>query len=97
MLSAAVEVPEADQRSGVAASFPPPGLAAKELRIRASTAKPEHASVAVQYRGNWFYIDDTDQATKQFFRLLGTLWSVTIAESGAKGSAAPVLTVPVSR
>ncbi len=97
LLSAAVAVPEADRRSGVAASFPPPGQAAKELRIHASTAKPKHASVAVQYRGTWFYIDDTDQATKRFFRLLATLWSVTIAESGAKGSAAPVLTVPVSR
>jgi len=29
--------------------------------------------------------------------LVGALWSVTIAENTAKGSAAPVLTVPVSR
>jgi hypothetical protein len=45
----------------------------------------------------WFYIDEKDQATKRFFRLLGSLLSVAIAESTANASAAPVLTVPVSR
>ncbi|MEA3292375.1 MAG: hypothetical protein U9Q71_08780 [Pseudomonadota bacterium] len=51
----------------------------------------------MQYRDGWFSIDDRDQATKQFFKLMVTLWSVTIAESTPKGAAAPVLTVPVSR
>jgi hypothetical protein len=51
----------------------------------------------VKHRNRWFYIDEKDHATKRFFILLGTLWSVTIAESTAKASAAPVLTVPVSR
>jgi hypothetical protein len=51
----------------------------------------------VKYRDGWFYIDETDYATKRFFRLMGTFWSVAIAESAAQGSAAPVLTVPVSR
>jgi hypothetical protein len=97
ILSAAIEVPEEDQRNGVIASFPPVGLVGRELRIGHASSRPEHASVAVKHRHVWFYIDEKDQATKQFFRLLGTLWSVTIAESAGKASAAPVLTIPASR
>ena len=54
------------------------------------------AAVAVPYRDGWYFIDETDQATKRFFRLLSALWSVSIAE-GTTHAAAPVLTVPVSR
>jgi hypothetical protein len=97
ILSAAIEVPEEDQRNGVTAIYPPPGVAGRELRIRQAEYRPEYASVAVKHRNRWFYIDEKDHATKRFFILLGTLWSVTIAESTAKASAAPVLTVPVSR
>lgn len=97
VLSAAIEVPEEDQRNGVTASYPAPGLTGKDLRIRHSKGKPEHAAVAVKHRDGWFYIDETDHVTKRYFRLMGTLWSVAIAESAAKGSATPVLTVPVSR
>lgn len=97
ILSAAIDVPEEDLRKGVAATYPEPGLAGRGLRIHHSRTKPEHTTVAVQYRDGWFYIDETDQATKRFFRLMGVLWSVTIAESTPKGHAAPVLTIPVSR
>jgi len=97
ILSGAVEVPEQDHASGVAVSYPPPGLVGNQLRVRYSRIKPGHASVAVKYRDGWFYIDEKDQATKQFFRLLTTLLSINIAESTSRASAAPVLTVPVSR
>jgi hypothetical protein len=97
ILSAAIEVPEEDQRNGIPASYPAPGRAGKDLRVRRSKSRPEHAAVAVKYRDGWFYIDETDHATKRFFRLMATLWSVAIAESAARGSATPVLTVPVSR
>lgn len=97
ILSAAVELPEQDQDNGSTVNYPPPGMLGKELRIRYSKAKPDRAAVAARHRDGWFYIDDSDQATKGFFRLLGALWSVTMAESAAKGAAAPVLTVPVSR
>jgi len=74
-----------------------PGLTGKGLRIRRSKSRPEHATVAVPYRDGWFYIDETDQETKQYFRLMATLWGVAIAESAPMGHASPVLTVPVSR
>jgi hypothetical protein len=97
LLSAALDVPEEDQRNGVATRYPPPGLVGKELRISRATDRPKHAYVAVKHRDVWFYIDERDQATKRFFRLLSILWSTAIAESTGKASAAPVLTVPVSR
>ena len=97
ILAGAVDVPERDRASGVAMDYPPPGAAAAELRIRWTEAEPDTASVAVHYRGGWFYIDDRDQSTKQFFRMLGTLLSVAMAEGNGTGASAPVLTVPVSR
>lgn len=97
ILSGAVEVPEQDLARGVAISYPPPGMVGQQLRVLYSKSEPGHASVAVKYRDGWFYIDETDQATKLFFRLLTTLLSVRIAESTGKASAAPILTVPVSR
>ena len=97
ILSGAVEIPEQDLVSGVAISFPPGGLVGKQLHVHHSETEPEHASVAVKYRNGWFYIDERDQATKQFFRLLTTLLSVNIADSTSRASATPVLTVPVSR
>lgn len=97
ILSAAVEIPEHQQRNGGVANYPPPGLAGRDLRIGHAKARPEHAYVAVKHHDGWFYIDESDRATKRFFRLLGSLWSIVIAEGAAQGPAAPVLTVPVSR
>ena len=97
ILSAAIEVPEDHLHNGIAASYPSSGLVGKELRIHRSKDRPKHAAVAVNYRDGWFYIDDTDLASKRYFRLMGALWSAAIAKSTTKGSAAPVLTVPVSR
>ena len=58
--------------------------------------KPKNAEVAVEHRGYWFYIDETDMNTKLFYKVVRTLWSVTIASVTEKKSA-PVLTLPVSR
>jgi hypothetical protein len=56
--------------------------------------RPEHAQVAVRYRGYWFYIDDRDQDTKATFSLVAHLVRLNVAERRAGG---PVLTLPVSR
>ncbi len=96
ILSAAIELPSEDASNGTTRAYPPLGPLGEKLLIHYSKTRPDHAVIAVQYRDGWFYIDERDQATKQFFRLLELLWSVSIAESTA-GAAAPVLTVPVSR
>ena len=77
--------------------YPPPGMVGSQLLVRYSRTEPGHASVAVKYRDGWFYIDEKDQTTKLFFRLLTTLLSVNISESTNRASATLVLTVPVSR
>ena len=97
VLSGSIEVPEDHLQKGIAATYPSPGLAGKDLRIHRSKDRPKRAAVAANYRDGWFYIEDTDLASKRYFRLMGALWSAAIAKSTTKGSAAPVLTVPVSR
>ena len=96
ILTAAIEVPDADLRSGAAGPSPPAGQVGARLRVAYSKTRPPNAAVAVAYRGGWFYIDERDQITKRFFRLLTTLWTIAMAEN-AGPSGAPVLTLPASR
>ena len=95
--AASIEVPEEHVSSGLAKTYPPKGLAGRQLRINRSNEKPKDTSSAVKYRGSWFYIDGTDQASKGVFRLISTLWSVRIGEEAKVQTAPPILTVPVSR
>jgi len=63
------------------------------LSVNCSRRKPSCASVAVPYRGYWFYIDDRDQESKASFTLLMQLFELQ-AGGGASGTK-PVLTLPV--
>lgn len=60
-------------------------------RIRSGTEPPADAYAAVPYKGYWYWIDDTDIASKRVFTFLLILFS--LAETG-QSSAAPVVTVP---
>ena len=94
ILSASIDVPEEHQQSGLAISYPTPGIAGNELQIFRADERPRNASVAVKYRHSWFYIDEADQSTKLMFRVLRTLWKDRIA-STIQLQSAPVLTIPV--
>jgi hypothetical protein len=96
ILRAAVEIPDEHHLKGLTIEYPPLGLEGKKVRIFSSETKPARAVVAVKYREYWFYIDDTDMQTKLFYKLVRTLWSFSIAGSVDR-SAAPLLTIPVSR
>ena len=96
LLAASAEVPQEDTDTGRVTPSPVMGLAGRNLHIRRATSKPANASVAVLYRNSWFYIADTDLATKQYFQMLQVLWSATIAQTAAP-QLAPILTVPVSK
>jgi hypothetical protein len=96
ILKAAIEIPQEHVDTGLAVPFPPTGLAGKNIRIHTSKDKPKQAVIAVKHRGYWFYIDDTDMHTKLYYRMVRTLWSISIA-SATDHKAAPVLTIPVSR
>ena len=97
LLAAAVDVPEEDQISGAAIQFPKAGLPGKDIEIRRSEDKPKKASISVKYRGYWFYVDDTDQVTKQAIRLLQFLNSAMTGEAASKDHVRPALTIPISQ
>ena len=66
----------------------------EQIKILSSKEEPENAYIAVQYRGFWFYLDDSDLDSKSTFLLLEILGDL---QGGTTPSAAPVLTLPVSR
>jgi hypothetical protein len=96
ILRAAAELPQEHVQEGITIAYPALGPIGKNIHIHTSKDKPKRAAVAVKHRGYWFYIDDSDTQTKLFYWLVKTLWSVSIAE-GSNPTAAPVLTIPVSR
>ena len=96
IFSAAVDIPAEDIDNGTAVNYPPVSALGKRLHIHRSLAKPENAYVAVEHHGWWYYIDETDQPSKQFFLLMTVLWSVTIAESTDRAQKAPILMLPTS-
>ena len=95
ILRAAIEIPQKHHSGGLAINYPPVGLAGRDIRIQLSTDRPKTASIAVKYRGYWFYIDEADPRTKLFYRIVRLFWSFSIASSTEQGTAAPVLTIPV--
>jgi hypothetical protein len=107
-LSHGVEVPGEHLASGVAkATLEADGrmfdwnqVTGELFTVKACHGKnpPAHAAVAVSYRGYWYYIDDTDHATKSTFILMRPSRQLDFGATtpGRKGSG-PVLTLPVGR
>jgi hypothetical protein len=96
ILRAAIEVPPEHAEMGLPVKYPPVGLPGQGVRINSSRKKPNDMSLAVLYRGYWFYCSETDQKTKAFFSVLRMLWSISIAGAVDQRDA-PVLTLPVGR
>jgi len=61
--------------------------------------RPECAAVAVYHRGYWFYIEDTDHATKSTFTLLRPTRRLDLGgvASDRRTPAGPTLTLPLGR
>jgi hypothetical protein len=99
-LSQSVEVPPADEIGGkVTVTMTPEGLpfdwsrvTGDVMRIHWSRFRPANASVAVPYRGSWFYIADDDLNSKSTFSLLAQIFSL---QAGRVKMAAPLLTLPL--
>ena len=94
-LASYIEVPEKDINEGrtVAVANENGSGLSPLMRIRSDTSRPEEAFVVVQYRNNWFWIDDTDFASKRMFLFLMLLISLT--DTGDK-TGAPIVTVPTN-
>ena len=99
-LSQSVQVPEEDIAAGRvtvtrdAAGQPFDWQQVTEgiLTIKSSADAPDNASVAINYRNSWFYIDDSDLSSKSTFSLLGQVYQL---QAGDAKSVVPVLTLPV--
>lgn len=96
ILRATIDVPEKHIQSGIALSYPRLGAVGEGIQIKVSKTRPDNHSLAVPYRGYWYYIDEADQATKGFFNALRTLWSITIDDS-LSARDVPLMTIPVSQ
>ena len=87
-----VELPEEHAASGRALPGLPATSRARVLvRIHAGHATPSDAYASVRFKNHWYWIDDTDIASKRTFTFLMLLFS--LAETG-QPVAAPVVTVP---
>lgn len=88
-----VEVPDAhlgEQRA--APAFEHASSEQRDIgRIRSGTSKPAEAFAAVQYRGYWFWVDDSDWRTKR--AMTAVMFFFTLAETGG-GERLPLITIP---
>lgn len=96
-LSQAVHPPAEHLDEGIALPhWPLPGIVGSNItsifNVHASQSRPE-VSLAVKYRGYWFYIDDTDMGSKAAFLVLAEFYRLAISE-GRPGQI-PILTLPV--
>ena len=92
-----VRVPGQDVELGIAAANRSPGMQSSNgatdwLVIESSDSKPSNSSLSIEYRGHWFYIDDTDLQSRETFAMLTALFAVV---GGTVPGAHPVLTMPV--
>jgi len=95
-LASYIDVPAKDVQEGrVAPTFVDENVSGIPplIRIHSDASRPDDAFVAIQYRDNWFYIDDTDLDSKRMFSFLMMLFSLT--ETGAQ-TGAPIVTVPTN-
>jgi len=94
-LASYFDVPEADLAEGSVYGvqrtpqqvqlFPP------LITVRCGPSAPGNAYVSVQYRNQWFWIEDRDIKSKQMFNFTMLLFSLT--ETGTE-QAAPIVTIP---
>jgi hypothetical protein len=66
-------------------------LSGKIIHIKTAVEKPAEAFTVVEYRDNWFWIDDRDYRSKRTFAFLMMLFSLT--ETGGK-EGLPLVTIP---
>ncbi len=94
-LSHGVDVPEAHDRAGIARPEADREPDLSDLfRVKVSAKRPEEPGVAVEYRDHWYFISDSDHASKRTFVLMQTLFLSQAIEESAQG--APVLTLPLN-
>jgi hypothetical protein len=91
--SNAVQAPAADLASGSVRA--PDGAAVDgaqgRLRVLSGEKKPKAAFASVEYRGHWFWVDDSDWNTKR--ALTAIMYFFTLTETGSPDKL-PLVTIP---
>jgi len=64
------------------------------FRVRRGERAPANASVAVSYRGEWFWIESSDKVSRQMFAMVRDMFDLQVS---AGVQTQPLLTVPVGR
>src|SRR5215831_19232503 len=76
-----VEVPAEHLEAGVVSKSPPvPADGRPTLHVHSSRKSPHHANVAIWHRGYWYYVDDSDLASKRLFEDIQMLFESRLAE-----------------
>ena len=99
-LSQSIEVPQEDVRRGKltitkyadGSPFDWSDLFSNLFHIKSSSEKPSDAFVSIKYRGNWFYIDDTDVESKRTYSLFSQIFAI---QAGQIQVERPTLTLPI--
>ena len=94
-LSHGVDVPEDHDRAGIARpeADPEPDLS-NLFQVKVSATQPEEPGIAVEYRDHWYFIPDSDHASKRTFVLMQSLFLSGITDDSTQG--VPVLTLPLN-
>jgi hypothetical protein len=90
-LGIGIELPADHVSDGRTPPRPDASIARVPVRIRSGAEAPAESYTSVRYRDRWYWIDETDYASKRTFTFMMILFS--LAETG-QSTAAPVVTVP---
>jgi hypothetical protein len=90
--AASIDLPPGETTAG-AIHYPERSALVSKLHILSSSSRPSGSRVTAEYRGRFYYIDQQDELSKQWFSLVGLLASAQVPDTGLS----PVLTVPVGK
>ena len=99
-LSKGVDVPRKHLESGVAPSFcgqdgrpfDPRQLTRGFFQVRVQKHRPWHTTLAVHYRGHWFYVEEEDSTSRAVVNMLEMILGLQLQDK----TQGPVLTLPIN-
>ena len=95
-LSHGVTVPPVHLEQGLAEpASSARALAGQLLNVHSSPTRPASAWLAIPYRDQWFYVDESDLNSRRTLGLLNSLMRLEITAGGSQN--VPILTLPLGR